>query len=86
MYRNAIPRKLKQFEHMKELFQQYEENEDENCHAENCCLLADNFGDESEQFICNANLKYKNMFGCVDHGLSQNAYSVTKKYLDKLRG
>lgn len=70
---------------MKSLLEQYLENEENNCHAENCCLLADNFGDESEKWICRANLDYKKRFGCVSYGLSNEAYQVTKKYLDKLR-
>ena len=67
------------------LLQQYLENEDENSHAENCCLLADNFGNESEKFICNANLNYKKRFFCVDNTLSNLANQITKKYLDELR-
>jgi hypothetical protein len=69
---------------MNKLLKEYLQNEENNCHAENCVLLAENFGTESEKFICYANLNYKNRFFNVDCCLSSAAHQATKQYVKKL--
>jgi hypothetical protein len=70
---------------MNTLLEKYTENEENNDHAVNFCLLADNFGDESDMFICSANLNFRNKFGYASHDLSAAAYQCTKKYIALLK-
>ena len=63
---------------------EYLENEDSNDHAGNCCLLAEAFGNESERFICEANLSFRNRFGYANHHFSQAAYYATKVYIPNI--
>jgi hypothetical protein len=67
------------------LRKKYLANEDSNRHAENFCLLANKFGDESEKFICNANLNFKKRFNYVDSDLSRAAYQAANKYYQNIK-
>jgi len=63
---------------------EYLENEESNAHAENCCLLANHFGNEQERYICNANLAFRNRYGYANHYFSQAAYYATKVYIPNI--
>lgn len=67
------------------LRKKYLANEENNCHAENFCLLANAFGDEQEKFICNANLNFKKRFNYVDADLSAAAYRAANKYYQNIK-
>lgn len=64
---------------------QYKFNEENNNHAENCCLLADNFGTEAEKFLCNANLNFRKRFGYAEQQLRSRAHEETRRYISKIK-
>lgn len=82
---NFSPPQRKALNTMKTLLAQYNENEANNDHSENYSLLANNFGDESEKFICNANINFRDRFGYASHELSSLAHQCTKKYITLLQ-
>lgn len=70
---------------IKNLKQTYRENEENNLHAENCVLLADNFGTLADQAIAHLNLSTRDRQGYVDIGLSNEANERTRGYQKHLK-
>ena len=63
----------------------YKMNEEANCHAENLVLLANIFGDETEQQLARMNLQRRNRLHCVDQKLNDLAVFMINVYYYELR-
>jgi hypothetical protein len=68
----------------KSIFKEYEENENDNYHAENILLLANNFGTEEDVETAKEILKQRDKQGSTSETMNKKSYELNKRLYPKL--
>lgn len=68
----------------KSIFKEYEENENDNYHAENILLLANNFGTEEDVETAKEILKQRDKQGSTSEAMNKKSYELNKRLYPKL--
>lgn len=68
----------------KSIFKEYEENENDNYHAENILLLANNFGTEEDVETAKEILKQRDKQGSMSEAMNKKSYELNKRLYPKL--